>query len=484
MKSGYVANRSTRFSVLSDDQCREIVSASKEILERTGVKIFYQEAVEILRKAGCSVDGEQVRIPSRLVDQALRMVPKRVTLCNSRTGERVMHLEGYNAYFGTGSDTPFYIDPYTGERRPSSTQSVGNNCRVIDALPNLDFVMSLGISQDVPQPVYDRYQYEAMVLNTSKPIVVTANDAQGFADIIEMAEIVAGGPEKLRRNPLIVLYAEPISPLQHSMESITKLMMAANKEVPVVYTPCVMAGATVPATMAGTLACGLAESLSGLVLHQLTKEGAPFIMGGVFTIMDMQSTIFSYGAPEFHLLEAALADIAHYLNLPMFGTCGCSDSKVVDEQAGIEAAMSILLMAQAGPNLNHDVGYIEYGSTASLEMLVICDEIIGMARRIVRGIEVNPETLAVDVIDQVGPGGHFLKTAHTRKFFKTETWYPTLIDRKIYANWKSDGSKTLTQRANEKVISILESYQPEQLSPDVKQKLRAVVERAASKCQK
>ncbi|MHB9094245.1 MAG: trimethylamine methyltransferase family protein, partial [Eubacteriales bacterium] len=205
---------------------------------------------------------------------------------------------------------------------------------------------------------------------------------------------------------------------------------------------------------------------------------------GVFTIMDMQSTIFSYGAPEFHLLEAALADIAHYLNLPMFGTCGCSDSKVADEQAGIEAAMSILLMAQAGPNLNHDVGYIEYGSTASLEMLVICDEIIGMARRIVRGIEVNPETLAVDVIDQVGPGGHFLKTAHTRKFFKTETWYPTLIDRKIYANWKSDGSKTLTQRANEKVISILESYQPEQLSPDVKQKLRAVVERAASKCQK
>ncbi|MHB9094729.1 MAG: trimethylamine methyltransferase family protein, partial [Eubacteriales bacterium] len=328
MKSGYVANRSTRFSVLSDEQCRDIVSASKEILERTGVKLFYQDAVEILRKAGCSVDGEQVRIPSRLVDQALRMVPKRVTLCNSRTGERVMHLEGYNAYFGTGSDTPFYIDPYSGERRPSSTQSVGNNCRVIDALPNLDFVMSLGISQDVPQPVYDRYQYEAMVLNTSKPIVVTANDAQGFADIIEMAEIVAGGPEKLRRNPLIVLYAEPISPLQHSMESITKLMMAANKEVPVVYTPCVMAGATVPATMAGTLACGLAESLSGLVLHQLTKEGAPFIMGGVFTIMDMQSTIFSYGAPEFHLLEAALADIAHYLNLPMFGTCGCSDSKV------------------------------------------------------------------------------------------------------------------------------------------------------------
>lgn len=484
MKSSYVANRSTRFNVLSNDQCREIVSAAKEVLERTGVKFYYPEAVELFKKAGCSIDGDLVRIPSRLVDQALRTVPKRVTMCNSRTGERVMHLEGYNAYFGTGSDTPFYIDPYTGERKQSSTQSIANNVRVIDSLSNLDFVMSLGISQDVPQQIYDRYQYETMVLNTSKPIVVTANDAEGFADIIEMAEIVAGGAEELRRNPIIILYAEPITPLQHSMESVTKLMLAANKEVPVVYTPCVMAGATTPATMAGTLACGLAESLSGLVLHQLSKEGAPFIMGGVFTIMDMQTTIFSYGAPEFHLLEASLADIAHYLQLPMFGTCGCSDSKAVDAQAGIEATMSILLTAQTGPNLNHDVGYIEYGSTASLEMLVMCDEIIGMARRIVRGIEVNPETLAVDVIDQVGPGGHFLRTEHTRKYFKTETWYPTLIDRKIYANWKSEGSKTLTQRANEKVLSILESYQPEPLDIDKQQKIRAVVERAESKLAK
>lgn len=481
MKSSYVANRSTKFSVLSNDQAEQIVSAAKEILERTGTNFLDKEAVEIFRKAGCVIEGERVRIPSRLVDQALRSVPKRVTLCNSRSGERVMHLEGYNAYFGTGSDTPYYIDPYSGERRSSSTQSVSNNVRVIDALPNLDFVMSLGISQDVPQPVYDRYQYEAMVTNTSKPIVVTANDAEGFADIIEMAEIVAGGEDALRRNPLIVLYAEPITPLQHSMESVTKLMLAAKKEVPVVYTPCVMAGATTPATMAGTLACGLAESLSGLVLHQLTNEGAPFIMGGVFTIMDMQSTIFSYGAPEFHLLEACLADIAHYLKLPMFGTCGCSDSKTVDEQAGIEAALSILLTTQAGPNLNHDVGYIEYGSTASLEMLVICDEVIGMARRIVRGIEVTPETLAVDVVDRVGPGGHFLRDEHTRKFFKSEVWYPTLIDRKIYANWKADGSKTMTQRANEKVRSILESHQPEPLAPEIREKIRAVAERAAAK---
>lgn len=481
MKSNYVANKSTRFNVLSNDQCREIFSAAKEVLERTGVNFLCKDAVELFRKAGCVIDGERVRIPSRLVDQALRSVPKRVTMCNSRTGERVMHLENYNAYFGTGSDTPFYIDPYTGERLQSSTKSIANNVRVIDSLPNLDFVMSLGISQDVPQPVYDRYQYETMVNNTSKPIVVTANDEAGFADIIEMAEIVAGGPDELRRNPLIILYAEPITPLQHAQESVTKLMMAANKEVPVVYTPCVMAGATTPATMAGTLACGLAESLSGLVLHQLTKEGAPFIMGGVFTIMDMQSTIFSYGAPEFHLLEAALADMAHYLLLPMFGTCGCSDSKTVDAQAGIEATISILLTAQSGPNLNHDVGYIEYGSTASLEMLVMCNDIIGMARRIARGIEVNPETLAVDVIDQVGPGGHFLRTEHTRKYFKKETWYPSLIDRQIYANWKASGSKTLTQRANEKVKEILENYQPEPLSADVQQKVRAVVERAASK---
>ena len=383
VKSNYVANSSPIFKVLSPDQCEEILLAAEEVLERTGVTVYDDEAREILKKAGCWLDGERVRIPSAIVEKALRSVPQRVALCNSRTGSRDVLLEGHNAYFGTGSDTPFYIDPYTQERRRCTKQLVEWACKCIDALPNLDFVMSLGIVQDVPLLISDRHQFEAEVLNTGKPIVITAHDIHGYADIIEMCEIIAGGEEELRRHPFMTLYAEPISPLQHAWEAATKLVLAAKKGLPVVYTPAVMAGGTAPITRAGAVAMGLAESLSGLVINQTAREGAPFIMGGVYTMMDMTSTIFSYAAPEFYMQMAALADMAHFLKLPMFGTCGCTDSCIVDEQAGIEAALSIAMTALSGPNLNHDVGYVEYGNCSSLDYLVICNDVIGMARRLV-----------------------------------------------------------------------------------------------------
>jgi len=480
-RSNYKANGSASLQVLSDDQCRRLIGAAMEILERTGVLYFDDEAVAIMKRAGCYVDGKRVRIPFKLVEKALTTVPRKVSLCNSRTGQRVMEMEGGNAYFGTGSDTPFFIDPYTQERIPSSKKTVAMAAKVIDALPNLDFVMSLGIVQDVPQLVYDRHQFEAMVLNTSKPIVITAIDMPGYGDIIEMCELIAGGEEELRKNPFMTLYAEPISPLQHPGDSARKLMLAAKKGLPVVYTPCIMAGGTVPATLAGAMATGLAESLSGLVLNQQTSEGSPFIMGGVFTIMDMQTTIFSYGAPEFDLMMGGLADISNFLDLPMFGTCGCTDAKVVDEQALIEGAMSILLTAQSGANLNHDVGYIEHGNCASMEYLCICDDLIGMARKIVNGIDVTPETLALDVIERIGPGGNFLADEHTLRHFKKETWYPRLFERKFYENWISDGGKTLFERSNERVIDILENYEPEPLPRDVQQKMKEIIERAERK---
>jgi trimethylamine--corrinoid protein Co-methyltransferase len=204
-------------------------------------------------------------------------------------------------------------------------------------------------------------------------------------------------------------------------------------------------------------------------------------MGGVFTIMDMATTIFSYGAPEFDLMMAALADMALYLGIPLFGTAGCTDSKLTDEQTAIEYAMSIMMSTQSGANLTHDVGYIEHGNTASLDALVVANDLIGYAKRFVKGIEVNDETLALDVIDKVGPGGNFLTEKHTLKHFKTETWYPPLFTRTVYENWVAEGKKTLTQRAHEKVLDILEHYEPEPLSKDVQQKLRAIVERAEAK---
>jgi trimethylamine--corrinoid protein Co-methyltransferase len=217
MRSNYRANGTQNLEVLSQDQIKIILGATKEVLERTGVVYYDDEAIETMKKAGCFVDGNRVKIPARLVEKALRTVPSKVTLSNSRTGKRAMELTGNNAYFGTGSDTPFFIDPYTQDRIPASKETVSLATKTIDALENMDFVMSLGIVQDVPQLVYDRHQFQAMVNNTSKPIVITANDVEGYADIIKMCEIVAGGEEELKKHPFMTLYAEPISPLQHAL---------------------------------------------------------------------------------------------------------------------------------------------------------------------------------------------------------------------------------------------------------------------------
>ncbi|MEW6082391.1 MAG: trimethylamine methyltransferase family protein [Bacillota bacterium] len=480
MRSNYKVNASAQFQVLSIDQVEEIHRASLEVLERVGVEVYYDEALALLKAAGAHVKGNRARIPSSLVEKALRTAPSRVTL-STRDGKRSVRLEAHNIYFGTGSDCPFILDSYTGVRRKVTKDDVCKAATICDALPNIDFVMSLGLVSDVPSLSSDRHQFEAMLMNTVKPIVFTAHDLEGYNDIVDMAAASVGGLEELQANPTICLYTEPISPLKHAKESVTKLLRTAQMRIPVVYTPCVMAGATVPATLAGALVTGNAESLSGMVIHQLKNPGAPFIIGGVYTIMDMQSTIFSYGAPEFTLLHAAFADLSHYYRKPIFSTAGCTDSKIVDEQAAIEAALSCLVAAQSGANLIHDVGYIEYGSTGSYEMLVMSDEIIGMVKRIVRGIEVNDDTLAVDVIDRVGPGGHFLSEEHTLRHFKNQTWFPRLIDRNRYDQWAAMGATTMGERTKAKVQEILATHKPLAVPDAGLKAIEGIVSRADAK---
>lgn len=476
-----MTNDSVVFHVLSEDQIQEIVYAALESLEISGHTFYTDAGLELLRKGGAFVSGNRVKIPSYMVERALQTVPHRVSMADSRTGKRVMYLEGNKSYYGTGSDTPWFVDPWTGERVRARYQDVANAAKCIDALPNIDFAMSLGIVQDVPVLTSDRHQFEAMVLNTSKPMVITAHDVVGFADIVHMSQIIAGGEEELKKNPFLILYAEPISPMQHPVDSVNKLLFAADHGIPVVYTPAPMAGTTAPATLAGTLVQGVAESLAGLVLHQLQCPGAPFIMGGVFTVMDMNTTIFSYGAPEFNLLQAGQTDIAHFLKLPIFCTAGCSDSNALDQQAGIEAMFSILVTAMSGGNLIHDVGYIEYGSTANLDMLVMSDEIISMTRRFVRGIEVNPDTLAVETIAAVGPGGHYLGEEHTMRHFRNELWFPELISRERYDDWYAKGALTLGERTHKKTLKILKEHQPEPLPDDVRKKLKEIIASADAK---
>jgi trimethylamine--corrinoid protein Co-methyltransferase len=236
-------------------------------------------------------------------------------------------------------------------------------------------------------------------------------------------------------------------------------------------------GGTAPITIASGLVMSLAEILSSLVVHQMTNPGAPFVFGAGLHHMDMKATQICYGGPEFQLTKAAVAELGRWYGLPTWGYAGCSDAKVMDEQASAEAMLSVLMAKLTGANLIHDVGYMESGLTTSYEMIVLTDEIISMTENIIGGIEVSEATMLMDELDQVGPGGHFLNTAATMERYRY-FWYPTLFSREIRETWEERGATTLGQRLTEKVKTVLDEHQPEPLDADKKEALADIVAQA------
>jgi trimethylamine--corrinoid protein Co-methyltransferase len=481
-KTNYRVNATPTLQVLSEEEIEAIYYSALRVLYETGVRVYDKEGVEVAYSGGAIVedtteDSSLVKIPPWMVDKARATLPRKVVVVGPDRKYR-MELYKNQIYFGTGSDTPFTIDPYTGKRRRATYQDVKNFARMAQALPNIDFHMSLGITQDTAVGTYDRWQYLAMLEGTSKPINITAVDLEGVRDQLEMAYIRLGGKEEWKKGPAFSLYIEPVSPLSHSKEVVQKLLFACDNEVPFVYTPCPLAGATAPTTLAGTAVQALTESLFGIVLSQLRKPGASLIIGGLMSNMDMITTVYCYGSPEMALLSAAYTEITKWLGVPMYETAGCSDVKAFDEQAAMEATINIATAALVGGNMIHDVGYIEQGLTSSMEMMVASDEIIDMVKRILRGIPVSDETMALDVMEAVGPGGHYLEQDHTYNRFKTEIWRPKLLDRLNWENWTQAGSKRYSERVHDRVIEILETETEPLLDEAMYKELRRICELA------
>jgi trimethylamine--corrinoid protein Co-methyltransferase len=481
-KTNYTVNATPRLQVLTEEEIEAIYFSALRVLYETGVRVYAPEGVELAHDGGAIIedtteDSSLVKIPPWLVEKSLTTVPRKVVIVGPDRQYR-MELYKNQIYFGTGSDTPFTIDPYTGKRRRATYQDVKNFARMTQALPNLDFHMSLGIVQDTAVGTYDRWQYLAMLEGTNKPINITAVDLEGVRDQLEMAHIRLGGKAEWDKGPAFSLYIEPVSPLSHSEEVVQKLLFAVDNNVPFVYTPCPLAGATAPTTLAGVLVQALTESLLGIVLSQLRKPGASLIIGGLMSNMDMKTAVYSYGSPEMALLSAGYTDITKWLGVPEYETAGCSDVKLFDEQAAMEAAINIATAGLIGGNMIHDVGYIEQGLTSSLEMMVASDEIIDMIKRILRGIPVTPETMALDVMHDVGPGGHFLEHDHTYYRFKEEIWQPKLVDRQNWEDWRAAGEKRYGDRVHERVLEILETETEPLLDEKMYQELRRVCELA------
>ena len=469
-------------NLLSKEQLDHIYDDALEVLERVGGEFHDPAAVNLLADAGAVVDSDRrrVRISSTMVTEALRQAPRRIVVCN-RQGHRCLFLEGRNTYFGPGSDTPWTLDPISGERRPAVLEDVARAARVVDALPELDFSMSFGLASDVPERVSDVHHFAAMVQNTQKPLVVTAWDLDSLRHIHRMMEMVAGSAENLRARPFGVVFLMAISPLRFPRESLQKLMFCAENGIPCIWTSgCPTAGATSPIFPAGSLVVALAEFLAGLTVAQLTRPGAPIIVGSAFGALDMATGLRPYAAPEQDFGHLGQAEVARYLKLPSWGNGGCTDANTLDEQATFEAGRKLMLSALAGNNIIHDLGYLDSGMTSSLELLTICNEMVSQVRRFLRGIPVSPETLAVDTIAAIGPGNHYLTHPDTKAHHRQQIWMPELISRKGYETWEAEGGLTLRQRARAKLLGIMKTHEPQPLPDEVLREMNGLLKTVTS----
>jgi trimethylamine--corrinoid protein Co-methyltransferase len=406
--------------MLSDEQIQAIHNTSLDILSRTGIVMKNEDGRKLLLDAGAWESEERIKIPEHLVMDAIAAAPSRIPMYN-RLGELTMPLEAGKVFFGSGSDCPFTIDLETGERRKAIAEDVRCIAHLCDGLDQMDFIMSMGTPSDVPTMDHYLHSFIGMIRGSVKPNVYTAKDRADMEDIYRIACAVTG--------------------------------------IPVTYVPSPNTGGGGPITLAGALTLGNAECLAGLVLTQLVRWGTPFLYGLNTAALDMKSAIVSYGAPEWPMGMAAWTDIARYYDLPVWGAAGATDSKVVDAQAGVEAAISIMSAFLTRCNLVHDVGYIEYGTTSSMEMLVVADEIIREVRYIMGGVEVNERTLAREAIHRAEPGSGFLADDHTLDNWKWAQWRPALIDRTRYDRWVKKGRKDMVTRANERAREILAEHQ-------------------------
>lgn len=477
-RASYDVNQTTAWKMLSNDQCEEVFLTAMELLERTGADVLNKDALAIFEKNGCYVEGNRVRIPSAISEWAVRTAPSRVTLCD-RNGKRAMLLETNNAYYGPGNDNKLIIDPISGETRKPVKADVVNAALVCDGLKNVDFAMANGLPTDVDPELAELYAFEALVANTTKPIIQDARSIKQATAIVELAAAVAGGLKELQKNPFFALYVVTTEPLVHSEDAMAQVMFAAANKIPFAYGSRLVAGETAPANPAGAMVVALANALVGIVISQFVQSGAPIMAGGFLTIKDRVNDITSFAAPEISLMCAGMSNVLRFIGIPSISFGGGSDSKISDAQMGLESAFSILTAGMSGANVISGCGQTESGLAGSLELLVMGDEAMGMTRRIMRGILVNEEMLARGVIDVVSPGGHYLGEEHTLKFFKTETWWPSLMNRNRIDDWTAAGAKPMGQRVKEKTQNLIKTHKAEPLSAEILSAMKVIIDQAA-----
>ncbi len=466
---------SAHYSRLGSQECEKLHMASIEVLETIGLEVHYEKAREILVEAGAKAEGQRVRIPEHMVTRALATAPKKMILFD-RNGRPAIRAWGHQSYFGGGSDCLYVLDHRTGERRRAVLQDVIDATKLMDALPQVDFIMSAFLPSDVSEPVYPQFQMEVMLTKSTKPIVFVTPDFDTCVACVEMAEIAAGGVKQFQARPFAVCYINVTSGMVANTDSLKKCIYFAEKGLPQLYIPLNAAGVNSPATTAGCMATMNAGTLLGIVLSQLVREGSPIAVpgwnGGPY---NLQTMVGNYCLPD---EQGVAASMGRYYQLPVFGLGGSTDSKVLDQQAGAECAMGLAFSMLNGANIIHDLGFMDAGLQGSLQLMVISNDLLGWLRAATAGVLVNDETLAMDVVDELGPEGDYLSHDHTYRHYK-DAYYSKLADRQIYSAWQDAGSTSMGERASKQVEEILAGHKVDAaVSDEIRQALRNYVLRA------
>jgi trimethylamine--corrinoid protein Co-methyltransferase len=465
---------------LSTEAVDDLHMATLQVLAETGIAVHWDPALHVFAEAGARVDWRThiVYLPESLVEEGLGKTPHRF-LFTARDAQYTLELAKGSTYFTNGFGATYVLDAASRERRVATLEDLARFTRLADYLPHVDYPITQCIPQDVSKELVGQYMALTMLANTVKHVYCPTFSLDGALDFMEMAAIVLGGEDALRRNPTFInSMICPTSPLQYSADAAARLMAFSRVRVPFGIWSAPLAGATGPATLAGTAVVQNAEVLAGVVLAQLVKPGTPILYGTGASVMDMTYGTPAYAAPELSIFNVVTAQLAQRYGLPTYGTGGVIDAKVPDEQAAYESMLSSVVGSLAGITIVHDAvyGILESGMTACYEQLLICHEMVGMVRRVLEGLEVTPETLALPVIHAVQPGGTFLNQQHTLRTFRREHWFPDLTDRAPRSEWQQQGAKDVVQRARERIHEIEATHKPEPLDPDILKALYGVID--------
>ncbi|MFC2006257.1 trimethylamine methyltransferase family protein [Chloroflexota bacterium] len=444
------------YKPLTDESISRVHQTVMRIIEEVGFEVNSETALKLFEGAGAQVEWEnrRVRLPREKVLELIKMAPSEVRLCGQKEKHDIL-LGGKRVYAGTGGTALYIYEPDTGRKRLATLEDLRNIAKLVDQLDNIHLFMLPTYPSGLPVEQVDVNRFFAGLDNTTKHVMGGVYTIDGVERVIRMAEMVAGSGEGLRQRPFISMIACSISPLKLDGHYGDLVIDIARRGIPLVCPAEPLCGATSPVTLAGNLVIQTVDSLMGVMLAQVVNPGTPVISGSI----------------EMGLLNAAGAQMAQFYQLPFYATGGMTDSKVLDTQSGYESSLTNLLCALAGANFIHDAaGLMEFAMTVCYEKFVIDNEILGMVMRAVDGIRVDKDTLAFDLIKQIGPGGNFITAKHTRRFMRSEHYQPSLSDRDSREEWEAEGGKVTWEKAAENVKGLLANHKYS-LPPAVRQQI-------------